>query len=127
MNFVYTLKEVLRQYEDDMYLTLELRIFITSSVGTFDIRSTPLKSWITDGTHTVEAFANILSGNQRELISYYTVDAFSLFSFPATIHFGYGDTDSIIENVNVSQVDALPPLYDTPYIIANNAWLTSAL
>jgi hypothetical protein len=81
---------------------------------------------VTDGVQGVDSFITIISGNQKELIAYFTVDAFTNFSNNSKIEIVYGgyDVTGAIENVNVHNVTALPAILATiPHEIADNEWL----
>jgi hypothetical protein len=121
MSYTYQIREALRDYNGTTFKMIEIRI--VNSDGKFEHRAYP----ISINVGSVKSFITLISGNQKELIGYFTVDAFTGLSTSETLGFGYGfESIASIINVNVSNPIPLPPLFSSiPYQIATNAWLQS--
>lgn len=88
-NYSYQLTEEVFDAQEAQYNAIRLKITIDK--GKFGFRSPMPFTSVSDGTTTVQAFSNDISGNQKEWISYFTTDAFESMLGEATIEFGYGD------------------------------------
>lgn len=125
MSLSYKIQQTLKEYDSILYLMIEIRTVL--SEGMLEHRAFPIGLSVIDDNHKVDSFISIISGNQKELLSYFTVDAFADFSNNSEIRFGYStELLNIIENVNVHDVTPLPDiLEDIPHEIADNDWLNS--
>lgn len=123
MSYTYQTTETLKDYAGILYKMNEIRI--TSLDGQFEHRALPIRVIVTNDISTVESFICIISGNQKELLAYFTTDAFSIFSGIVKIKFGYGgEFINVIDNVNIQNIISLPSLLaGIPHQIADNAWL----
>jgi hypothetical protein len=123
MSYTYQIVETLRDYDDILYKMNEIRI--TLSDGKFEHKALPISVIVTNEINTVQSFICIISGNQKELLSYFTTDAFTIFSGLVKIKFGYGGIFiDVIENVNIQNIIPLPSILNgIPHQIADNAWL----
>lgn len=124
MSYIYHITETLKDYSNELYKMIEIRIILPNSK--FEHRAVPLQLTVVDGFNKVRAFINQLSGNQKELMAYFTVDAFTGFAGNATIEFGYDSLLDSIDNVDIQNITPLPAfLVDVPHQIADNAWLAT--
>lgn len=119
MNYTYQIRETLKDYNGVTFKMIEIRII--NSDGKFEHRAYP----ISINVGSVKSFITLISGNQKELIGYFTVDAFTGFSNSETVSFGYLSLPvGSILGVNVLNPTPLPPLFSgIPHQIATNAWL----
>ena len=127
MTYTYEIKEVLNLYAGTRYKMIELRITI-GNPGLFINGALPYGLKITDGTNETFGFYCEISGNQKELITFFTVDAFSLFSSSSEIIFGYASIpdSEIISGVDVTAIPLLSAeLEIIPHQIADDLWLSS--
>lgn len=125
MSLSYKIQQTLKEYDNILYLMIEIRVVL--SEGKLEHRAIPIGLSVTDNNNSVDSFISIISGNQKELLTYFTVDVFTNFSNNSEIKFGYGaELINVIENVNVHAVAQLPDLLENiPHEIADNNWLNS--
>lgn len=125
MSYTYKISETLTEINKELYKTIEIKIFSIDSK--FTVMDIPFVLKVEDNVNEVSAFMTFMSGNEKELFTYFTVDAFINFSTNSDIKFGYGNNfENVIENVNVHNLDILPALLESiPHEIADNAWLQS--
>lgn len=121
MSYTCQIREALKDYDDATFKMIEIRIINTD--GKFQHRAFP----ISINVGSVKSFITLISGNQKELIGYFTVDAFTGFSNNEIVIFGYvSEPIGSILGVNVLNPTPLPPLFSgIPYQTATNAWLQS--
>jgi len=127
MDFDYQIIKTLKEYGDELYEMIELKIVFEGVV--MEHRALPLGLRVTDGNYIVDAFIVNLSSNQKELLTYFTVDAFDIFSGNVNIQFGYlGEYSYTILDVDVLNIAPLSNfLSNIPHIIANNDWLQTII
>jgi hypothetical protein len=126
MNYTYYITETLKEFQGTLYKMIEIRV--TTNSSKFPRRALPEGLRVSDNTNSVNSFITKISGNQKELISFFTVDAFTNFTDNSKIEIVYGGYDVMgtIENVNVHNVTALPAILETiPHEIADNNWLAN--
>jgi len=125
MNYTHQILESLIEYNEIAYKAIGVKVSLISSK--FEHRALPYILTITNDSEEVNAFRCFLSGNQKEIISYFTVDAFTNFTNNASIQIRYLENDIFtIENVDIQNIPPLPDfLSGVPYSIADNAWLQS--
>ncbi len=125
MSYTYKISEALTEINNELYKTIEIKIF--SIDNKFTVMNTPFVLKVEDNVNEVFAFMAFTSGNEKELFTYFTVDAFTNFSTNSDIKFGYGtELMNIIGNVNIQDVIPLPSILESiPHEIADNAWLQS--
>jgi len=123
MNLSYTIQQTLKEYNIILYLMIEIRVVLSDSK--FEYRAIPIGLTVTDSVNSVNSFISIISGNQKELLTYFTVDAFTNFTNNSEIRFGYGsELIDVIGNVNIHDVLPLLSILESiPHQIADNAWL----
>jgi len=104
-----------------------IEIVVINNSGKFPQRALEEGLRVTDGINSVDSFRCVISGNQKELIAFFTVDAFTNFATNSKIEIIYGryDVTGSIENVNVHKVILPDYLEDISHEIADNAWLAS--
>jgi hypothetical protein len=122
MSYTLSISENYYDVEDTIYQVILIRIIADS--GIFVERADPLYVSVTDGSITIDSFANQLSGNKREILAIFTTDAFTSFTGLVDIEFGYSAPDHIFEAIDLST--EIEPLID-PILVpqADNAWLNS--
>lgn len=121
MSYTCQVAETLKDYNQSTFKMIVVKIII--SEGKFEYTAIPIIVMV----ENIRSFLTVISGNQKELMGYFTVDAFTELSNSETVTFGYG-TEIIgsIPNVNVLNPTPLPPLFSgIPYQTATNAWLQS--
>ena len=125
MSFSYEIKEALNEYDATLYKMIQFKIVNTN--GRFEHRALPIIAVVSDGVNEVGSFINIISGNQKELRAYFTVDAFTGFSSSSTFNFGYGyEFENSIAGINVQAIPSLSAFFTSiPHQIADNNWLAS--
>ena len=126
MAFMHEIKMTLNNYQGTLYKMIELRIISDSGLFIHGALSYVLR--IDDGINQASGFYMETSGNQKELIFYFTTDAFTSFSTSSDIIFGYADNpdQNSIASINVTTLTSLPPeLSIIPHSDANNTWLSS--
>jgi hypothetical protein len=125
MSYTYYITETLKEVQDTLYKMIEIRVILANSK--FQQRALVSCLRVSDNTNnSVDSFITIISGNQKELMAYFTVDAFTNFSNNSKIEIVYGgyDVAGAIENVNVHNITALPTILAAiPHEIADNDWL----
>jgi hypothetical protein len=125
MSYTYEIKETLTEFSGALYRVIELKL--VNVEGKFTHFSLPIEVKVSDGTLEVQSFKTTISGNQKELIACFTVDAFTGFSSSSSIAYGYGgEFEEVVTGVDVTSVPSLPLYYaSTPYTDATNAWLAT--
>lgn len=123
MSYTYQATEIINDFEQNLYKMIEIRVL--SSNDKFQHRAIPIWLSVEDNNNVANGFSFALSGNQKELIAYFTVDAFTGFSHNSSILFGYGT--EVISGFGNFSPQNIPPLPDflasIPHSIADNAWL----
>lgn len=125
MSYTHEIKLTLNDYQGVIYKMIQLKII--SSNGLFVNGALPYVLRVDDGINQASGFYFQISGNRKELIYYFTTDAFSGFSSSSEIVFGYAinSEENIINGVDVTSIDPLPiELSIIPHVDANNAWLS---
>lgn len=115
MPYSAELIEVLKKFSNgNTYKVLQLKITIDN--GKFVFMSSGTDVTVTDGTNSVSALGNGLSGNQKHLEAYFTTDAFAGFSSNSTIKFGQSNSNisDEITGFNPSDINLLPSFINTP-------------
>ncbi|MDL2296463.1 hypothetical protein LJC68_05760 [Bacteroidales bacterium OttesenSCG-928-B11] len=123
MNSTYQIQKNLKEYRNIFYLMIEVKVVLLENKLTYS--AFPIRLSVVDGEQSVNGFITIISGNQKELFSYFMVDAFLNFSSNSEIRFGYGDElINVIENVDAQNINPLPAFLEgIPHEIADNNWL----
>ena len=125
MSYTYNIAETFIQFNNELYKMIEIRIISINSKFQPGAMSFVVK--VQDAANGIYAFRVSLSGNQKELSAFFTVDAFENFSNNSDVKFGYGfNLTNTISNVNVHEVIPLLSVFeDIPHEIADNDWLES--
>ncbi len=125
MSFTHKIRETFYKHDGNQYKAIQLKV--VRSEGKFRYRAAPLVFEVSDGQNTVKSFVTIISINQKELISYFTVDAFTGFAGLAGVQFGTeSETEILISDLDTQSIDQLPALFASlPHLIADNAWLAT--
>lgn len=125
MSFTHKIRETLYEHEGGMYRAIQLKIL--RSEGKFRYGAAPLVFEVSDGQNTVSSFVTIISINQKELISYFTTDAFVGFSGLASVKFGTEyEIETLVNDLDLQSIDPLPAIFASMFhSIADNAWLAT--
>lgn len=125
MSYIHKISETLTQINNELYKTIEIKIISTNNK--FIPMDIPFVLTVIDNANEVYAFMSFTSGDQKELLTYFTVDAFDNFNNNSDIKFGYGsELIDVIGSVNIHDVLPLPSILESiPHQIADNAWLQS--
>lgn len=126
MEYTYYIAETLFLYNNVLYKVIQIRVI--NNPSKFHQGALDWGIRITDGINSVDNFNSRLSGNQKELIAFFTFDAFTSFTTNSKIEIVYGGykVTGSIENVNIHNVIPLPvELEAIPHEIGDNAWLES--
>lgn len=89
MSYSITIQQALKEFNEAHYLAIEVKIVSTDQK--FEHRANPMIISVLDGAHAVGSFMTYISGNQKELVGCFTVDAFTGFSNVVTVQFGTGN------------------------------------
>lgn len=127
MNFILHIDHVINTFNDELYHMININVAIAE--GKFTVGQSAPFIRATNGTVTVNAFVNSISGNQKELNGSFTTDAFDSFTTPFTIQFGMGQQVlGSFDNVTTAAIQPLDPLFaDVVVPNADNAWLETIL
>lgn len=115
-------------FREEFLIMIQVRISIIE--GQFAWRSFEEFIRVSNGTITVKAFMCSLSGNQKEMNGYFTVDAFDPFGGAVEVQFGYGpEMIGIISVLDIqAATEALNPIFSHEAIPeATNAWLETVI
>ncbi len=113
-------------YDGTFYSMIEVKV--TIDPGRFENRAYPHTLIVNDGSNEVSSFLNELSGNEKELLSYFAVDAFTGFGSSSDLILTYANEppEFSISGVNVTSIPALPlNLSLISHNVADNAWLAT--
>jgi hypothetical protein len=124
MSYSHTIKQALKEFNETHYLVIEIKIVSTDRK--FEHRANPIFISVTDSTHAATSFLTHISGNQKELIGCFNVDAFNGFSSTVTIQFSHTGNDvAFLQNVDLDIVVLPSELAAVPHQVADSAWLNS--
>lgn len=103
-------------------------VTITADTSRFYEGALPFEATARNGATAVHSFMAVLSPNGKELHAFFTTDAFGVFP-GGTFDLDFGNLGRVrgtIENVNISILSPLPPIYAGLGLPnADNAWLAS--
>lgn len=127
MNYNCELKETLHDYGGTLYKMILLKIECVD--GRLQHMALPFTVVLESGAQSASSCINLLSGDEKTLSAYFTVDALGGLSAPATAKLGYGGhTFDEIAGIDPQNPEPIPPhLAAIPHSIADNAWLASML
>lgn len=125
MSYSIEFKEVLQEYDGALYKMILLKI--KSDDQKFEHMAEPNIIVADDGTLQAYSFMNDISGNQRELIGYFTTDAFVGFGSSVTLRFIHNfEVYGEITGFDVGTLEPLPSFYSSyTYTDADNNWLAN--
>jgi hypothetical protein len=123
MNYTIKIREILRDFRTEFLKMIEFKIINSTSV--FTEQDTKPYLFVSDNNNMVNSFITIISSNKKEIIAYFTVDAFEIFtSGNVNISFGAGSRDAFfINNIPLNIEPLYSILEDIPHEIADNEWL----
>jgi hypothetical protein len=127
-NFSLNVALVIDTFNDELRKMINAKI--TRLDGLLAHRAPQEHVLATNGTITVPAFYAVVSQNQREINAFFTTDAFTVFSGPVNIEFGYGgEVLGVFENFDpTGDIDPLAPVFDgITAPDADNDWLEQIL
>lgn len=123
MSFTHEIKENIILFQNSPVKAIEVKII--HGTGKFEHRSLSLTLSVSDGVNTAQGFYSEISGNQKEFLTYFLLDAFTSFSTSSDIIFGYAsfpdeNTISGVDVTNVTEVyDHMEP---PPHDDADSTW-----
>lgn len=125
MSYTYQIGEVLEEYDDVLYKMNQVKIIVSD--GCFEYKSFQPKIIVTDNASAMASFMCRLSRNQKELVSFFATDAFSVFTGPVQLKLiGIDEQVEVIGNVNIQNIALLPPfLAGIPHQLADSNWVAS--
>ncbi|HZH86668.1 MAG TPA: hypothetical protein VFD77_05075 [Brumimicrobium sp.] len=103
-------------------------IIITNNINKFMISSRNPFVTVSDSNGFIDSFLVELSGNQKELIAFFTIDAFTIFTGNVSIVFGDGiSSDGSFLNIDINSIiEPLDPLAASLNPLpGDNDWLNS--
>jgi hypothetical protein len=123
-NFSLNAALVIDTFNNELLTMINVKI--TRLDGKFAIRSLNEQVSATDGTITVPAFRTETTPNQREIKASFTTDAFTVFTGPVKIEFGYekevlGIFENFDPNHDIAPLDPIFAGVTAPN--ADNQWL----
>lgn len=124
MEYTYVVKETIHMYrKGGRYKVIAMGVI--NNYGKLRVGALYNRLRVTDGINSVYGFSVEVSGNEKEISAYFTVDAFTNFSADATIEILYGwEVVASIKNVNIHDITPLPAyLESAPYELLDNVWL----
>lgn len=127
-NFNISIDRVINTYDGEYFHMINVKVTIIK--GKFPRRALPEYVSVTDGVHRVSSFMARVSDNEKELNASFTTDAFSVFSAPVNIEFGYGgEIMGVFENFDIHHniVPLAPILSGVNVPDADNAWLQNII
>lgn len=126
MSYSFTVANRLRAFDNILYQIIVIKIKVSSD----KFLHTSQEPFITviNGTIETKSFLRELSGNENELLGYFTTDAFDLFTGLSTITFGSGHfVFDAFENIDINGVitplDSVLASLNAP--LGDNVWLNS--
>jgi hypothetical protein len=122
MAYTYKIRQVLNEYDEQLYKMIEIKII--SSDQPFRYKAKTLMVVVKDSANAVYGKLIKLSGNQKEQLSYFAVNAFASLSSPISIVFGFvGEEVHTFSNVNIQNIDPLgPTLAAVSHQVADITW-----
>lgn len=126
MPYSFEIKEFVEDFNSSPY---QINIIIISNLDSkFQYTSQNPFVTVFDVNESVTSFLTRISGNKKELIGFFTTDAFDIFLGNVNISFGYGESPiDIFENINIHSViiplDSLLASLNAP--MGDNDWLNS--
>lgn len=113
------------EYFDDLPYQINVLI-VKDTLNKFIFNSHSKVIRVFDSNFLIESFMTIISSNQKEMLGFFTSDAFNIFSGNVNIEFSHRGGVQVIEDVDVSIIQPLDPLLasiDAP--MGDNDWLNS--
>ncbi len=113
-------------FDEEMYNGIIIKIDIVE--GKFQFRSKPEYVIAKDGSNQVSAFQTNISGNRKEMIASFTIDAFGIFSGNVDIEFGFeGEKYGEFLAIDINTVILPYPQIITTISLpdADNNWLST--
>lgn len=126
MPYSFNIKEFVEDFNSSPYQINIITIFDLDNK--FDDTAQIPFVEVSDSSTSVKSFLIRISGNKKDLIGYFTSDAFDAFSGNVTISFGYGEiTIDMFENINISAIiiPLSPLLTSLNAPLGDNDWLNS--
>lgn len=125
MGFNVEIREILRDFRNDYLKMIEFKI--TNERGNFKESSGIPYIYLTDGTNDVKSFTTLLSGNKKEIIGYFTIDAFNVLPQNVTALFDDGSGSSyFIHKVDLNTKEPLYTIFNgIPHNNADSNWLST--
>ena len=125
MSYSHEIKQTLKKFNGDLYKVILLKV--TNTDGTYQNSALPLNIEVDDGVNNKRSFLLEISNNQKELLAYFTIDAFTSFSNSSSVNFGYGsELNETIPDVDVQTVTPILTLFSSvPHTDATDAWLAT--
>jgi hypothetical protein len=126
--FSFTIGHKVQLIDENLFEVIQINILMVT--GKFIISSRQPFVRVFDSSNKVTNFSIQISGNEKELIAYFTTDAFDFFTGDVTIEFGEGllVTDTF-ENIDI--ISVITPLSPADAALgapqADNAWLASQI
>lgn len=106
-----------------------IRVVVFIKKGKFTARTSPIEIIVEKGSTKVKSFSALMAGGEKEIIAFFTTDAFGSLSGTVNITVQHVDGTSIkkFSSVNISTfVGTLDPVYTgLPSSLGTNLWFTS--
>ncbi|MBK7129059.1 MAG: hypothetical protein IPM74_03640 [Crocinitomicaceae bacterium] len=124
--FIFTAARKVQLIDDTMYEVVQVNVKKVN--GKFLLTSKDLFVRVFNINNNVTGFINQFSGNHKEIVAYFTTDAFDTINSNVTIEFGLHPlTIDKFENIDINSV--ITPLSPADASLgapqADNAWLNS--
>jgi hypothetical protein len=124
--YEFHLARTLGSFDEDLLIMIEA--VLTNVDERFRERELPYRAVAADGVNSVESFMAYITANGKELIAFFTTDAFSAFAGPFDIEFSYpGESIHTVTGIDIatmlSPLD--PEINPADFPNADNAWLAS--
>lgn len=126
MPYSFEIKEFVEDFNSSPY---QINIITISNLDSkFQYTSQNPFVTVFDANISVTSFLTRISGNKKDLLGYFTSDAFDIFTGNVSISFGDGESPiDVFENIDIHSViiplDPLLASLDAP--MGDNDWLNS--
>lgn len=123
-DFSVIVRQTIEYFDDLPYQINVLVVKDTFNKFIFNSHSNVIR--VFDSNFLIESFITTISSNQKEILGFFTSDAFNIFSGNVDIEFSQDGEVQMIEDVDITIIQPLDPLLaslNAP--MGDNDWLNS--